>query len=329
MRRRTLLLFLPIIALAGGSSAWATDHAREGRGIAFIVNSAGASISVVDMSTLKAVRRIPTLREPHHLALSPDGHSLLVGDTTGNQMMFLDPNTGAVQKRMPVADPYQLGFSPDGKFLTVNGLARNQVDVYDAATMKLVKRFPVVATPSHLAYSPDSSTVFVTLQDSDKLAAFDLRSMTVKWTMPVGRTPAGVLWLNGRVLVADMGTDYIAVVDPATGNVEEHIRTGKGAHQLFLSPDRRILWVNNRAGGTTVSLDATTLKLIRSYSIPGGPDDMAFAPDGRIWITRRWAEKVAVLDPATGSYQTIEVGRSPHGLFLNPSAPSPTLLSSR
>ncbi len=206
MRRRTLLLFLPIIALAGGSSAWATDHAREGRGIAFIVNSAGASISVVDMSTLKDVRRIPTLREPHHLALSPDGHSLLVGDTTGNQMMFLDPNTGAVQKRMPVADPYQLGFSPDGKFLTVNGLARNQVDVYDAATMKLVKRFPVVATPSHLAYSPDSSTVFVSLQDSDKLAAFDLRTMTVKWTMPVGKTPAGVLWLNGRVLVADMGT---------------------------------------------------------------------------------------------------------------------------
>ena len=71
-------------------------------------------------------------------------------------MMFLDPDTGEVQKRMPVADPYQLGFSPDGKFLTVNGLARNQVDVYDAASMKLLKRFPVVATPSHLAYSPDS-----------------------------------------------------------------------------------------------------------------------------------------------------------------------------
>ena len=78
------------------------------------------------------------------------GSSLLVGDTAGNQMMFLDPNTGEVQKRLPITDPYQLGFSPDGKFLTVNGLARNQVDVYDAATMKLLKRFPVVATPSHL-----------------------------------------------------------------------------------------------------------------------------------------------------------------------------------
>ena len=317
MRRLFLLVFLTV-----ASPAWAD-------GIAFIVNSRGPSISVIDMATLKEVSRIPTLREPHHLILTPDGRSLMVGDTAGNQMMFLDPNTGEVQKRMPVADPYQFQFSPDGKLLTVNGLLRNQVDVYDATSMKLLKRFPVVATPSHLTYSPDSSTVFVSLQDSDKLVAFDLRTMTEKWTVPVGKTPAGVLWLNGTVLVADMGTDHLAKVDPATGKILELIPTGKGAHQLFLSPDRKILWVNNREGGTTVSLDATTLKLIRSYAIPGGPDDMDFAPGGKIWITRRFAEKVAVLDPTTGSYETINVGRSPHGLFLNPKAPSPTVVSSR
>ena len=326
--RRWFVLFFHVISIVsvlwalGATSAWAG-------GIAFIINSGGASISVIDMTTRKEVRRIPTLREPHHLALSPDGRSLLIGDTAGNQMMFLDPATGEVQRRLPIADPYQLGFSPDGKFLTVNGLARNQVDVYDAASMKLLKRFPVVATPSHLAYSPDSARVFVSLQDSDKLAAFDLRTLTEAWSVPVGKTPAGVLWLNGRVLVADMGTDYVAVVDPASGRVQEHIQTGKGAHNLFLSPDRKILWVNNRVGGTTAALDSGTLKLIRSYAIPGGPDDMDFAPDGKIWITRRWAEKVAILDPVTGNYQTIEVGRSPHGLFLNPRAPSPTVVSSR
>jgi hypothetical protein len=27
-----------------------------------------------------------------------------------------------------------------------------------------------------------------------------------------------------------------------------------------------------------------------------------------------------VLDPATGDYTTIEVGRSPHGIYLNPRA---------
>ncbi len=319
MRRLFLLFFLAVSIPAS---------ARAG-GIAFVVNSNGASISVIDMATHKEVRRIPSLREPHHLILSPDGSSLLVGDTAGNQIMFIDPNTGAVQKRLPIADPYQLLFSPDKRFLVVNGLARNQVDVYDAASMKLLKRFPVVATPSHLTFSPDSSTVFVSLQDSDKLAAFDLKTMTEKWTVPVGKTPAGVLWLNGRVLVADMGTDYVAVVDPDDGKVVDRIVTGRGVHQVFLSPDRRVLWVNDRAGGTTVSVDAATLKVIRSYAIPGGPDDIDFAPDGKLWITRRWAESVAVLDPVSGTFETIAVGRSPHGLFLNPRAASPTVVSSR
>ena len=49
-------------------------------GLAFVINSGGASISLVDMSSQKELRRIPVLREPHHVALSPDGRSLLVGD---------------------------------------------------------------------------------------------------------------------------------------------------------------------------------------------------------------------------------------------------------
>ena len=317
MRIRTLPLLLACLAVTSGA------RQASASGVAFVVNSNSASISVIDMSTRHEMRRVPALREPHHVMLTPDGKSLLVGDTAGNQMLFLDPATGDVQRRVPVSDPYQLGFSPDGKFLMVNGLARNQVDVYDPATMQLIKRFPVDQTPSHLAFSPDSRRVFVSLQGSDKLAAFDLTTMTPLWTEPVGPTPAGTLWLNGQVLVANMGSDYVSVVDPDTGHVLRKLVTGKGAHNLFLSPDRKILWVNNRAGGTTTSVDAATLKVIRSYNIPGGPDDIDFAPDGSLWITRRFAEKVAILHPDTGDFETIDVGRSPHGVWLNPAAASP------
>jgi DNA-binding beta-propeller fold protein YncE len=315
-------LVVAALGVATAAPAWAG-------GIAFIVNSRGPSISVIDMATHKEVGRIPALREPHHLMLTPDGKSLLIGDTAGNQMLFLDPTTGEVQKRMPMSDPYQFGFSPNGKLFTVNGLARNQVDIYDATTFKLIKRFPVVATPSHLAYSPDSKWVFVSLQDSDRLVSFDLESMTERWTVPVGKTPAGVLWLNNEVLVADMGTDGVARVDPQSGKVIGTIHTDKGAHNLFLSPDKKILWVNNRQGGTTTAVDAATLKDIRTYTIGGGPDDLDFAPGGKIWYTRRFAQSVAVLDPTTGAIETIDVGRSPHGLYLNPHAPSPTQVSSR
>lgn len=294
------------------------------RGLVVVMNSGGASISLIDMSTEHVIGRTPALREPHHWALSPGGKTLLVGDSSGNALLVLNPNTGALERRIPCSDPYQLGFSPDGKYLVVNGLARNQVDVLDARTYKLVHRFPAWKMPSHLAFSPDSSRVFVSLQGSDSLAAFDLRDMKQLWRVRVGPAPAGVLWLNGKLLVADMGSDYLAEVDPANGKVLRHVLTGKGAHNLFLSPDRKVLWVNNRVAGTTEELDPRALVGIKTFRIGGGPDDLAFAPDGKVWITRRFAESVAVLDPATGKVKDISVGRSPHGIFLNASAPTPS-----
>ncbi len=296
-------------------SLWASIGAQAA-GMAIVVNSGDATLSMLDMSSGAELRRVPVLREPHHLMLSPSGQELLVGDAGGNEMLFLDPHTGAIRRRIPVADPYQLGFSPDGRWLVVTGLARNQVDVYDAATMALSHRFPARTMPSHLAYAPDSSVVYVTLQGANQLAAYDLRRQTQLWAADVGSTPAGVIWHEGKLLVANMGSDHFAVVDPVDGRVERRIRTGRGAHQLFLSPDKKTLYVNNRVDGTTVALDAHTLALLRSYRVPGGPDCIDFAPDGRLWITQRFIQKVAVLDPVTGDIVSFPVGRSPHGIFL-------------
>ena len=127
-----------------------------------------------------------------------------------------------------------------------------------------------------------------------------------------------------HVYVANMGSADVAVVDPADGRVERLIHAGKGAHQLFLSPDGKRVYVNNRLDNDSViALDAATLAVLRRYKVPGGPDDTAFAPDGTLWLTLRLANKVAVLDPASGQAGLIDVGRSPHGIFLNPRAVLP------
>ena len=286
-----------------------------------MLNSGSGSISLLDMDTQTEIKRVPVLREPHHVVLAPGGRELLVGDTAGNELFLLDPRSGEIVRQMPMTDPYQLGFSPDGRFLTVTGLARNQVDVYDAATYKLLHRFPTGSMPSHIAYAPDSSMVFVSIQGANDLMAIGLRDMSVLWTAPVGSTPAGVMWHDGRVLVANMGSDHFAVVDPVDGTVERRVRTGRGAHQLFLSPDGKTIYVNDRVDGTTVAVDAKTLQPGRVYKVPGGPDCIDFAPDGKLWITERFAQKVAVLDPVTGAVTTIPVGRSPHGIFLTTDVP--------
>lgn len=314
MRRFLLgfMLLTPILPASVGTARAA--------GMAIVVNSGDASLSLLDTAHGNELKRIPVLREPHHVALSPDGRELLVGDAGGNEMLFLDPMTGEIKRRMAVADPYQLGFSPNGKWLTVTGLARNQVDVYDAVTLQLAHRFPIGTMPSHLAYSPDSSMVYVTLQGSNRVAAFDLKQMMVVWNAEVGSTPAGIIWHDGKLLVANMGSDHFAVVDPTDGHVERRVRTGRGAHQIFPSPDGKTLWVNNRVDGTTVAVDAKTLVPGRVYKIGGGPDCIEFAADGKLWITQRFAKQVAVLDPESGAISNYPVGRSPHGIFLTSAA---------
>ena len=311
MRRRHLLglpFVAPLLSFAGPADA-------APFGMAIVLNSADASLSLLDPAGVE-MRRVPVLREPHHITLSPSGRDLLVGDSSGNEMLFLDPATAQIKNRMPVADPYHLAFSPDGRLLTVTGIARNQVDVYDAGSMQLAHRFPAATMPSHICYSPDSSVAYVTLQGTNRLAAYDLRHMQPLWMAECGRTPAGVVWHGGRLLVANMGSDHFAVLDPTDGSVVQRVRTGRGCHQIFLSPDGRTLWVNNRVDGTTVAVDAATLQPGRSYKLGGGPDCIDFAADGRMWITLRFAQKVAVLDPATGQADTHDVGRSPHGIYL-------------
>jgi DNA-binding beta-propeller fold protein YncE len=287
--------------------------------ICMVMNSAGASVSVIDMTTRQVIATEPALREPSHWALTPDRQTLYVCDASGNAFFAFDPITGTPKGHIRIPDPYQLAYSPDQKYLVVNALRLNHIYVYDAATLTMIKRFHAGEMPSHLDFSPDSRWCFCSQQQTNNLFSFDLTTLTPRWTVPVGNTPAGVLWLNGKLIICIMGENGIVEVDPIDGHITRRQQTGPGAHNVFLDEDNHILDMSNRGPGDTSlsALDPVTLEIKRNYAIAGGPDDIAIAPDGKIWIALRYAEQVAILDPVSGDYDTIDVGRSPHGIYLS------------
>ena len=284
----------------------------------YVLNSADASISVVDSTSREEVRRIPVLREVHHLILTPDRRELMIGDSGGNELLFLDPATAEVTRRERFSNPYHMEHSPDGKYLVVTSLRRDQVDIYEAATRTLLARLKVPDKPSHLAFSPDSRFVYVTLQGARRLMAIDLAERKPAWSVEVGSQPAGVIWNNGRLLVGIMGSDYMAVVNPAEAKLERTVFIGRGAHTVFPAPDGRALYVTSRVDSRITVLDPQTLEPKARWDIPGGPDCIAFDPEGKMWVTLRWIAKIAVVDTVTGQAETIPVGRSPHGIFVQP-----------
>lgn len=316
MKRRLLLLGAAASALAVPSITRASAPA----GLVYVLDSRDATVSVIDAARGAVVRRVPTLREPHHLAYAPGRSEILVGDSAGNEFLFLDPASGDIRHTLRVSNPYHLMFSPDAQWLTVASLRRNQIDLYRAADLSLVHRLAAPRLPSHIAWSADSRVTYVTLQNSNALVAIEAASGAELWRQPTGPTPAGVVrHPTGLLLVANMGEDTVSVIDPATGQTMRKIVTGAGAHNLFPSRDGLFFYVTNRVAGTITALDAASLVPVTSFAAPGAPDCLDFSPDGKqLWFTQRVDNRVGVIDVETGVLLAqIRVGRSPHGILFH------------
>lgn len=278
------------------------------------------TISLIDKVRKVEIKRFAVGKEPHHLMATPDDQFLIVANAASNDLVFLDPKTGEIKRRInDISDPYQIGFSPDRKWFISVSLRLDRTDIYDG-NFKLVKRLPTPKAPSHVAFTSDSAIAFITLQDTNQLAAIDLKTQTVKWTMPVGKMPAGV-WVtpdDKYVLVGMTGEDFVEVVDWRAQKTLKKIKTGKGAHNFIAMGDGQRLLVSNRVANTINIIDQQTLSVIDTINVPGGPDCMELTADGKeLWVTSRWAKKVTIINMVTKNIdQQIPVGKSPHGIYF-------------
>jgi DNA-binding beta-propeller fold protein YncE len=222
---------LGIVALAlvmGASEAARADSV-------IVLNSEEASYSVLSRASRSELQRLPPGREPHHLAVTPDGKELLIASTVTNELVALDTRTGE-RKRVvrDIIDPYQLSFSPDGKWFVTAAYRLDHVDIYRADGFKLANRVFIDGLRPHGVRQR---------QDGIRRPAVEqpcggLRSetQTIKWNVLVGKAPAGaVMPDNKRLLVALTGGDAVLTIDPKA-TVSGRLQTGKGA--LISGPGR-------------------------------------------------------------------------------------------
>jgi YVTN family beta-propeller protein len=125
-----------------------------------------------------------------------------------------------------------------------------------------------------------------------------------------------------RFLVADMLRNGIWVISSRTQRVERFIPTGKGAHGIYPDRQGRRIFVSNRDAGSVSVLDASSLAITATWTIPGGgsPDMGGVSVDGsRLWLSGRYNSEVYVLDTTTGALvRRIRVDAGPHGLLVWP-----------
>ncbi len=173
---------------------------------------------------------------PAGLAVTPDGHKLVVADQLGDAVSVIDTSTGAVTTTPAGHRPLSVTLSKDGRTAYVTNQGASDVSVVDVAgtAPAVVKTLPVGLHPNKSVLSGDGNTLYVANGDADTVSAVNLgtgRARTISLApyqgAPVGSNPTGLALdeKGSRLFVANSGNNDVAVIDTAHGTVEGLIPT--------------------------------------------------------------------------------------------------------
>jgi DNA-binding beta-propeller fold protein YncE len=268
----------------------------------------------------------PVGANPQHVVPSYDLKTLWVNNDQGNSLTSIDPASGKPGRTIPVTDPYNLYFTPDGRYAIVVEERMQALAFRDPHTMRLEETLPVPCYGvNHMDFSADGRYLLASCEFSGAVIEVDLarRRVVGHLTLHRGGAPQDVkLSPDGRdFFVADMTAGGVWVIDAHKLKRVGFIRTGAGAHGLYVSRDSKYLYVSDRTEGAVSVISFADRKVVHTWRIPGGSPDMGgVSADGRVlWLSGRYGAEVYAISTRNGHLLArIPVGSGPHGLCVYP-----------
>lgn len=144
--------------------------------------------------------------------------------------------------------------------------------------------------PREVAFTPDGRSALVVNRDTDALSFFDIQSLKVTTTIPVGDFPVHVAVTpdGRRALVPNVFSDTVSVIDLQSRTVEAHVPiTGRQPFRVAVTRDSRLAVVSviNTGRDSTFSvIDLVEMDEVRSFpSSSQGVFGMFFTPESGIF----------------------------------------------
>jgi serine/threonine-protein kinase len=322
--------------LAGGGAYALAGHKGAGQSGLASLSLPHCTTRTAVAPTLTGVRSaaVTTGGDPFGIAVTADGQYTLV--SLGNSIEVLRNSAGLapVPVRTIAADHASKTetLTPDGRYLLA--AAGSGAVVINVAEAIQGGPDPIVGSLTspdgggafQVLTSPDGKYAFVTLQNSGKLAVFDLRyALTQGFTsgdfigyVPLGSQPVGMASRDGLIYVANIGGTLSVVgmqkaeTRPAAAVVAT-APAGCGPARALLSADGSVLWVTDRQSDELLGFSTARLvsdprhALIARVMVGEVPLGETFADGGRRIVVadsnlnglRTAAANLAIVDTAS------------------------------
>lgn len=224
---------------------------------------------------------------PHGLAITPDGRTLLVADNRpGSVVSVIDIEEKTIVNSLSFATdetPFGIAISPDGLFAYITLHGQNQVKEYSLETYSETRTFDVRSDPTGLAILPDGSKLYVSNTTDDTVSVIDLAGGTVSLPITVGTGPKGVaISPDGtRVYTANYGSGIygsgsVSIIDAATELVTS-LPDVNAPIAVSILPDGHRGYVTNDSHSLSQIGGPATLTILKSG---GGIGTVTSWPEG-------------------------------------------------
>jgi YVTN family beta-propeller protein len=291
--------------------------------VAYVANSGGKNVSVVDTSNDAVVATIGVGRNPAAVAVNPSGTRVYVANWGGASVSVIDTSTNLVVATIGAgSEPRGLAVNPAGTRLYVaNSVFDGTLLVIDTSTHAVVATVPVEVAPVGVAANPAGTRVYVVNSGfSNSVSVIDTSTNAVIATVGVGQDtlprnvavhPAG-----SRVYVVNTLGNSVSVIDTSTNTVVATVPVGPTPDGVAVHPDGTRVYVANLTGQTVTVIETAGNTVATTIPVGGGSTGVAVHPDGtRLYVTISGA--VAVIDTATNTVVgSVPVGNSPAGVAV-------------
>ena len=214
----------------------------------------------------------------------------------GTNLLFNGWGLSPAGQHVPISDlALKLIVSPDKQRLVAvcGGYSKTGLTLLDPGTKRVTQFLPLSEAWNGLAFSLDGRRIFVSGGDSRQINVFNYANGSAEADKPVMPSPdaTGVFLAgiavhpsSGKLYVCNEGNHEIWVLNAQTLLLETAIPVGEHPHSCAFGADHRHLYVSDWGSRGISVVDTDSNRRVADLRVGLRPNDLAVAPDGRLFV---------------------------------------------
>ena len=335
------LALLSVIGSKGSLGAPAGDATM----MAYVTNSGGDNVTVVNLQMRKVVANIVVGEGVHGACAPADGRQAFFTVMSTRTLQIVDTATSRVVATVPLvshpfgARPNQCASTPDGRYVAVpmrfSGKQQSvlgDVDIIDMGQRKIVNVLPI-PFPHNCVEAGSNELLYCETRARGQFYRLNLKTRSFDEKFFVGQDPRpfAIATRTGRIFSALGGFHGFVVVDTEDRAIHRVSLPDAGAepsgcqryepntptHGVALTPDGKELWVTSMDNGSVYVYDVASGTFSRPIHTGDCPNWISVTPNGEyVTVSNSGEDTMSIIDAGREKVVAdLKVGKVPKRLL--------------